>query len=466
MSATAKLTIKVIEARNVAPKDFNGKSDPYCVLVIEGSKEKVKTKIRFKTLSPVWNEKFTFTLEGEISSSILHLEMWDHDFLSSDDFMGQVNVPIRETMTKEPVTKWYLLTQRPGKNEKVSGDIRLTLHCLTNLKKITLEDFEILSVLGKGSFGKVYQVQKKDNSKIYAMKVLDKKFLIEKHEVGHTLTEKNILMKTKHPFLVNLKFSFQTETKLYFVLDYVPGGELYFHLQREKCFDENRTRFYTSELVLALEFLHHNDIIYRDLKPENILLDERGHIRLTDFGLSKEGVGQDDRTKTFCGTPVYLAPEILEGEGYGKDVDWWCLGNLIYEMITGTPPFFARTVHATLAKIKRTEYHVPSNMSEPAKAIVAGFLNPNPTKRLGHGGNIVAIKGQTFFKGTNWEALEQKKITPPFIPKIKGKGDNTNFDPQFTKQKPTIQQLDQGSIINDEDQDDFAGFTFSNPAEM
>jgi serine/threonine protein kinase len=195
-------------------------------------------------------------------------------------------------------------------------------------KVLTPDDFELLKVLGKGSFGKVLQVRKKDTGRIYAMKVLSKKDIAQRHEIGHTMSERNVLMRLHNPFLVGLKFSFQTPDKLYLVLDYMNGGELFYHLQKETAFTEERAKFYISEIVVALEYLHKYNIIYRDLKPENVLLDTTGHVALTDFGLCKENMTTDAQTTTFCGTAEYLAPEVLMGGGYGKAVDWWSLGIL------------------------------------------------------------------------------------------------------------------------------------------
>lgn len=187
----------------------------------------------------------------------------------------------------------------------------------------TVDDFDLLKVIGKGSFGKVMLVRKKDTGKVYAMKVLNKRTIIERNEVEHTKSEKSILMKLSHPFLVGLHYSFQTPEQLYFIMDYINGGELFFHLQKDRKFTEDRVRFYAAEIASGLEYLHSAGVIYRDLKPENLLLTNDGHIVMTDFGLSKEGLhSSDDRTATFCGTPEYLAPEILEGARYGKAVDW------------------------------------------------------------------------------------------------------------------------------------------------
>ena len=197
-------------------------------------------------------------------------------------------------------------------------------------------DFEFLKVIGKGSFGKVLLAKHKKEEKIYAVKVLAKKMILKRNEKAHIMCERSVLLKNlHHPFLVGLQYSFQTRDKLYFVLHYVNGGELFFHLQKERYFPEPRARFYAAEITSALGYLHSQGIVYRDLKPENILLDAEGHIVLTDFGLCKDGLRDRDTTNTFCGTPEYLAPEVLRKEAYDRCVDWWCLGAVLYEMIYG-----------------------------------------------------------------------------------------------------------------------------------
>jgi serine/threonine protein kinase len=212
--------------------------------------------------------------------------------------------------------------------------------------KVSKNDFELMTVIGRGSFGKVMQVRKKGTNEIFAMKVMRKDAIIQKNQVTHTKDEKSILQKIIHPFIVRLHYAFQTPDKLYMILDYVNGGELFYHLKKEGKFDVERVRFYSAEIASAIGHLHSLGIVYRDLKPENILLDRIGHICITDFGLSKEiSLDSKDGTKTFCGTPEYLAPEVLRGLGHGHAVDWWSLGTLIYEMLTGLPPFYNKNIN-------------------------------------------------------------------------------------------------------------------------
>jgi len=296
------------------------------------------------------------------------------------------------------------------------------------------------------------------------MKVLDKKHILEHNEVEHTLAEKNILQKIHHPFLVNLHYSFQTEDKLYFILDYINGGELFFHLQREKRFSEERVKFYGAEILLALEHLHANGIIYRDLKPENILITNQGHIVLTDFGLCKEGIqSEDDRTGTFCGTPEYLAPEVLKGKGYGKAVDWWSFGSLLYEMLTGLPPFYSQDVQEMYRKIMTEKLKFPPTITDDAKNLLDGLLQRDINERLR---DPAKIKTHSFFSAVDWNVLYEKKVTPPFIPPVKGESDTTWIDPVFIKEAPTISPADHQSHIDKADQTNFENFTFTSDSAL
>lgn len=285
--------------------------------------------------------------------------------------------------------------------------------------KLKIEDFELLKVVGKGSFGKVMQVRKKDTNRIYALKTIRKAHIISRSEVAHTLAERSVLAQINNPFIVPLKFSFQSPEKLYFVLAFVNGGELFHHLQKEQRFDVNRSRFYTAELLCALECLHGFSVIYRDLKPENILLDYQGHIALCDFGLCKLDMKDEDRTNTFCGTPEYLAPELLLGKGYNKTVDWWTLGVLLYEMLTGLPPFYDENTNEMYRKILSEPLHFPGHDVVPpaAKDLLTKLLNRDPAERLGANGSA-EIKAHPFFHAIDWRKLLQRKYEPAFKPNV------------------------------------------------
>jgi serine/threonine protein kinase len=303
---------------------------------------------------------------------------------------------------------------------------------------MTPDDFELLQVVGKGSFGKVFQVRKKDTGKIYAMKVLKKEQLLKRKQVAHTQTERKVLEEIDHPFIVSLRFAFQTHDKLYMVLDYFNGGELFFHLKANGRFSEELARFYAAEIVLAIECLHENTIVYRDLKPENVLLDEEGHIRLTDFGLSKDSISGNTLTHTFCGTPEYLAPEIIHGAGYNKAVDWWSLGTLLYEMLTGLPPFFNTNVHVMYEKIMRATLAFPAYVSPEAQSLLTGLLQRNPQARLGGGPrDALDLKEHPFFAPIDWVKLTRKEVVPPFKPYTKdGVEDISNVPDEFKKEAP------------------------------
>eukprot|EP01084_Bolivina_argentea_P267289 453679_1 len=234
-------------------------------------------------------------------------------------------------------------------------------------KKLTINDFTFLKVVGKGSFGRVMQVRKNDDGKVYALKVLKKRELVKRKQVTHTQTERRILKNIDNPFIVSLRYSFQSDAKLYMVLDFFNGGELFFHLKNEGRFSQKRSKFYSAEIALALKCLHENGIIYRDLKPQNILLDFDGHIKLTDFGISKDSLNGDMITHTFCGSPSYMAPESLQKQGHGKAVDWWSFGTLLYEMMTGLPPFYNENVNVMYEKILDAPIPLPKYLSTEAR---------------------------------------------------------------------------------------------------
>ncbi|KJK83580.1 Serine/threonine-protein kinase [Metarhizium anisopliae BRIP 53293] len=345
-----------------------------------------------------------------------------------------------------------------------TGKLQIGVKFVENqANKLSIDEFELLKVVGKGSFGKVMQVRKKDTNRIYALKTIRKAKIISRSEVTHTLAERSVLAQINNPFIVPLKFTFQSPEKLYFVLAFVNGGELFHHLTNERRFDVNRARFYTAELLCALECLHGFNVIYRDLKPENILLDYQGHIALCDFGLCKLEMKDEDRTNTFCGTPEYLAPELLLGQGYNKTVDWWTLGVLLYEMLTGLPPFYNEGTNEMYRKILSEPMSFPGNDVVPpaAKDLLTKLLNRNPAERLGANGSA-EIKGHTFFHAIDWRKLLERKYEPTFKPNVANALDTTNFDPEFTTEAP------QDSFVEDPAlsqamQDQFAGFSYNRP---
>ncbi|KAG5842941.1 hypothetical protein ANANG_G00183100 [Anguilla anguilla] len=294
-------------------------------------------------------------------------------------------------------------------------------------------DFHYLKIIGKGSFGKVLLAKHKETCEYFAIKVLQKKVIVKKKEQKHIMAERSVLLKTvKHPFLVGMQYSFQTADKLYFVLDYVNGGELFYHLQRERVFLEPRARFYAAEIASALGYLHSLHIVYRDLKPENILLDSQGHIVLTDFGLCKEGLEPNGTTSTFCGTPEYLAPEVLQKQAYDHTVDWWCLGCVLYEMLYGLPPFYSRNTAEMYSNILNKTPVLKPNVSNAGRDLLEALLQKNRTQRLGAKQDFMELKHHSFFSPINWDDLIAKKIKPQFIPAVNGPTDLRHFDPEFT----------------------------------
>lgn len=345
-----------------------------------------------------------------------------------------------------------------------SGKLDLRIEYQANKNKpLTIDDFELMTVVGKGSFGKVMQVKKRDTEQIYALKTIRKAHIVSRSEVNHTLAERTVLAQIDNPFIVPLKFSFQSPEKLYFVLAFINGGELFHHLQREGKFDLNRARFYTAELLCALECLHEHDVIYRDLKPENILLDYTGHIALCDFGLCKLNMAGQERTNTFCGTPEYLAPELLLAHGYTKVVDWWTLGVLFYEMLTGLPPFYDENTNDMYRKILQEPLRFPDDMDREARSLLIGLLDRDPLKRLGVNGPA-EIKAHPFFAQIDWRRLMAKKYAAPFKPAVESATDTSNFDQEFTSEVPADSVVD--DYLSESVQQQFGGWTYSGDSKL
>ncbi|KAJ8603225.1 hypothetical protein CTAYLR_003851 [Chrysophaeum taylorii] len=322
----------------------------------------------------------------------------------------------------------------PGKTSSDEFAVKIREE-LSQSGALSMSDFQLQKVLGKGSFGKVMLVTKKDDpERLLAMKTLRKAALLKRNQITHTKTERHVLQHLDHPFLVKLLYAFQTPDKLYMVLEYMAGGELFHWLKQHKRFSESRTRLYGAEIGLGLSGLHALDIVYRDLKPENLLLDIQGHIRITDFGLAKEHVTQSSGAKTFCGTPEYLAPEILENRGHGKAVDWWSFGTLLYEMMGGLPPFYDTNVQKMYQKILNAPLKIHPHFSPNAKTLLIALLERKVDRRLGSVNDFDDIKVHPFFRSLDMDMVYQKKYKPEFAPPQKGAGDAAHFDDEFTSQ--------------------------------
>lgn len=313
--------------------------------------------------------------------------------------------------------------------------------------KLAVTDFDLLKVVGKGAFGKVMLVRKKagkSQGEIFAMKVLKKSVIASLGQIEHTKSEREILFIIKHPYIVRLRFSFQNEDKLYLITDYYNGGSLYSHLKKSRYFHEERARFYGAELLSALDHLHEQNIIYRDLKLENILMDSMGHIALTDFGLSKQNIDSSGGATTFCGTAEYIAPELLNSQKYGKAVDWWSFGILLYEMICGRTPFFDKNRKLMFYKIINREPTFSSLFSEEAQVVIQSLLRKKEQERLGSGAQgAKAIMNSTFFARIDFKDLYAKKIPPPFVPDVVNEFDTAYVPESMLKIDP------RDSVCND-----------------
>ena len=382
------------------------------------------------------------------------------------------NIKITENLNSKSIPLLTLSEEDEDKNQKYSnkkifsskGDnekIKDAYQSKEFKNKVTLNDFQIIKLLGKGAFGKVLLVYNEELKKYFAMKTLRKDYIKKNQQTKHTKEERKILEKIDYPFISKLYYAFQNEKKLFMITEYMPGGEMFYHLHMNDHFNENKARFYIAEIVLAINHLHKNNILYRDLKPENILLDELGHIKLTDFGLSKIMNNiEKDKTYTVCGTPIYVAPEVLTGQGYNKLVDWWSVGVLLYEFLAGYSPYREARTKIDI-KIYKKNLEQDPLISDTAFDLIKKLCTFDVSKRIGK--NFEDIKNHEFFKDIDWIKLEKKEITPPYKPKIRFAGDVGNFDTMFTDMSIHSTKRNKEVLVNStikNTKNTYVGFTY------
>ncbi|KAG7237625.1 hypothetical protein INR49_032071 [Caranx melampygus] len=468
--------VTVREARNLMPMDPNGLSDPYVKLKLipdPKSHSKQKTKTIRSTLNPVWNESFTFSVRGHQWDRRLSVEVWDWDRTSRNDFMGALSFGVSEIF-RRPISGWFKLlaqdegeyynipvpdpdlqepqpedttpTMPPAMPAQLSEPFPVVLsptppppcppvHTPGPSKvKVGMHDFNFLMVLGKGSFGKVLLAEERGSERLFAVKVLKKDVLFQDEDTESALD------------------------RLYYVMEYVNGGDLMFHIQIVGKFKEPHAARDSSWPLLPPQQRHH----LQDLKLDNVLLDSEGHIKIADFGMCREGMFEGDTTRTFCGTPDYIAPEIVAYQPYNKAVDWWSYGVLMYEMLAGQPPFDGIDEEELFQSIMEQCVTYPKSLSREAVAICKGFLTKHPAKRLGGGEEAEReIREHPFFRWIDWDRLERLEIQPPFKPRTGGrKGEN--FDKFFTAAPSALTPSDP-DILAVMNQEDFEGFSFLNP---
>ncbi|XP_054635159.1 serine/threonine-protein kinase N1 isoform X4 [Dunckerocampus dactyliophorus] len=376
---------------------------------------------------------------------------------------------LRARQMNVDIGTWVRLLRNAIPTVNNSGTYSPNAHSLTlNTGKqrkgpLSLQDFRLIAVLGRGHFGKVLLSEYKKTSTMFAIKALKKGDIIARDEVESLMCEKRIfeiVNLSHHPFLVNLFACFQTPEHVCFVMEYTAGGDLMMHIHTD-VFTEPRAVFYAACVVLGLQFLHDHKIVYRDLKLDNLLLDTDGYVKIADFGLCKEGMGYGDRTSTFCGTPEFLAPEVLTDTSYTRAVDWWGLGVLIYEMLVGESPFPGDDEEEVFDSIVNDEVRYPRFLSTEAIGIMRRLLRRNPERRLGSGEkDAEEVKKQPFFRNMDWEALLQRKVPPPFVPSIGGKEDVSNFDEEFTTEQPALTPPREPRVLTRKDQDSFLDFDY------
>lgn len=488
-----ELNVMVVKAKELLPMDYNGKSDPFVKLYVQPDpkkKSKKKTAVKKKTLEPQWDETFSWTFPASTKLEDLRLELtvYDWDRITANDFMGRMSFPLN-ALQSQPVDGWYILLDEtqgqlynfPARDSGIDGSLRAPpMHDLkvttmaplplpAAAKKLKETDFEYLKVLGRGNFGKVLLARHRPSSMLVAIKALKKPRIIEEGDLPATATERSLLIKAAEcPFLSHLVGAFQTPGNVFFVMDFYSGGDLMFQTLKQGRLSEYATSFYVAEISLGLFFLHQHKIFYRDLKLDNVMLDGAGHVHIADFGLAKDMTGHPTgKTNTFCGTPNYLAPEIVRNQFYGDEVDWWSLGVMTYEMLTGEALFDGMDPDPDRAEQKLYEQilskplNFPRTLSERSRSLLAGFLDRAPARRLGFGGEAgeKAIRAQAFFGEHNWAALEARTAQAPLVPSAGAPDAAANFDLEYTSAVPTITPEHPAAIAG-VPQDLFQNFSF------
>uniref|UniRef100_A0A8C1IEX8 Protein kinase C n=1 Tax=Cyprinus carpio TaxID=7962 RepID=A0A8C1IEX8_CYPCA len=458
------LVVNVHEALNLIPMDPNGLSDPYVKLKLipdPKSQSKQKTKTIRSTLNPIWNESFTLQWDRRLS-----VEVWDWDRTSRNDFMGALSFGVSEIFRRS-VSGWFkLLNQDEGEYYNIpvpDPDLQVLAHIISEDDELLIINVQEVLAQGFLVIPQVLLAEERGSERLFAVKVLKKDVLFQDEDTESAMVERRVLGLVGRPhFLTCLYCAFQTEDRLYYVMEYVNGGDLMFHIQIVGKFKEPHAAFYAAEIAVGLFFLHNKGIIYRDLKLDNVLLDSEGHIKIADFGMCREGMMEGDTTRTFCGTPDYIAPEIVAYQPYSKAVDWWSYGVLLYEMLAGQPPFDGIDEEELFQSIMEQSVSYPKSLSREAVAICKGLLTKNPAKRLGGGEDAEReLREHPFFRWIDWDRLERLEIQPPFKPRSGGrKGEN--FDKFFTSAPSALTPSDP-DVLAAISQEEFQGFTYINP---
>jgi protein kinase N len=440
------------------------------VLVTEGTPRR---SVRVSTVTEEGEEVVETELSQDEESALLAFKFLD-DTGSNDSILQSV-LSVSQSVSPSPsdlsspsshreqerLVGWQSEAAAVMDNDKPRHQERLSIGGVS--RHHSMNDYTCIAVLGRGHFGKVLLAQDKETHDTVAIKALKKGDIIARDEIESLMSEKRIFEianEIRHPFLINLYCCFQTKSHVCFVMEYAPGGDLMMHIHND-VFSERRASFYAGCVVLGLEYLHQRGVVYRDLKLDNLLLDEDGYLKIADFGLCKEGMWYGCKTGTFCGTPEFLAPEVLTDTSYTRAVDWWGLGVLIYEMMVGESPFPGDDEEEVFDAIVNDEVRYPRYLSGESIGLMRRLLRRNPEKRLGASeADAEEIKKQPFFRSVDFDKLLQRKSKPPFKPTIKSTHDVSNFDEEFTRELPVLTPARDPRPIMDEEQEFFSSFDY------